>query len=153
MVVIKYVVSLLVSLTVVATDCLELGIPSDVMLVNITDEVEICSLLEMLLVEVTNDVMFSLLVDGILVDVTGNEDINALLDIVLVDVMDVAAVEVDITDVSSVFDADFVNVPVTEASVLLGIRLTEKVNDGEVCSLLDATEEDTVDFNSTSNMV
>ena len=72
----------------------------------------------------------------------------------LVDVIDVVTVEVDITDASSVFDTDFVNVSETaEASILLGIRLVEKVSDGEVCSLLDVTEEDIVDFIGVSILV
>ena len=125
------------------------------MLVNITDGVEICSLLvmEMLLIEVTNDVVFSLLVDVTLVDVTDDEDISSLLDNVLVGITDVVVVKVcspvditlvDTTDASSVLDIDLVNVTRTvEASALLDIRLAEKA---EVCSLLDFTEEGMMDF-------
>ena len=98
--------------------------------------------------------VFSLLVD---VEVTDDEDINSLLDNVLVGITDVAVVKVcsmvditlvDITDVSSVFDTDLVNVTGTvETSALLDIRLAAKVkNDAEVCSPLDVTEEDMMDF-------
>ena len=50
MLVLKYVVMfvlLLVTLTVATTDCIELNVLRDIVLVNIIDGVEICSLLEM----------------------------------------------------------------------------------------------------------
>ena len=126
-----------------------LGVLLDVILVNITDLVENCSLLEMLLIEVINNVVVNILVDVTLVDVTDDGDIKSLLDNVLVGIA-IGIVEacllrgiiLDATDASSLFDADLVNVTEnTEVSSLLEIRLIV-LNDTEVCSLIDATDED-----------
>ena len=143
----------MLSVTMVAEikECVVFSMLLDGALVNITDEVEICSLLEMLLIEVTNDVMFGLLVDGTLVDVTDNEDINSLVDNALVDITDVVLVEVcslfsitlvDIIDVSSVFDIALVKVTCgKEVCLLLENRLAEYASVAEIFSSLDAPLE------------
>ena len=100
---------------------------------NITDGVETtCSLLEMPLTELTNDGVFGVLVDGTLVDVSTNDEGISLI---------LATVLINIVDVSSMLDAELLNVDDdTAISSLVETTLVKEADGTEICSLLDVSE-------------